>query len=130
MTTFDARQSGKGVPLQQENGTQTAVLSGPADFSIELNVGLPLRIEAGRASFSLPAPAAGSVRLALTIPGEHTFVNISPGLITNRGSDNGKTTIVETIAGLVPTAIWWAARAVHDLPPEVLSRCENPGVGE
>jgi len=28
--------------------------------------------------FQLPAPAAGSVQLALAIPGEHTFVNITP----------------------------------------------------
>ena len=119
MTTFDARQANKGVPLQQENGTQTAVLSGPTDFSIELNVGLPLRIEAGRASFSLPAPAAGSVRLALTIPGEHTFVNISPGLITNRGSDNGKTTIEATLVPGEPATIWWATReAVTQVVPK------------
>src|SRR5882724_2185294 len=110
MTTFDAREEGKGVPLQQENGTQTAVLSGPAGFSIELNVGLPLRIEAGRASFSLPAPAAGSVQLALAIPGEHTFVNISPGLITNRSSENGKTAIEATLVPGQPATIWWTTR--------------------
>jgi len=110
MTTFDARQDGKGVPLQQENGTQTAMLNGPADFSIDLSVGLPLRIEAGRASFTLPSPAAGSVRLSLAIPGEHTFVNISPGLITSRGSDKGKTTIEATLVPGQPATIWWATR--------------------
>jgi len=119
MTTFDARQDGKGVPLQQENGTQTAVLTGPADFSIDLSVGLPLRIEAGRASFALPAPAAGSVRLSLTIPGEHTFVNISPGLITSRGSDKGKTTIEATLVPGQPATIWWATReAVTQVTPK------------
>lgn len=119
MTTFDARQDGKGVPLQQENGTQTAVLTGPADFSIDLSVGLPLRIEAGRASFTLPAPAAGSVRLSLTIPGEHTFVNISPGLITSRGSDKGKTTIEATLVTGQPATIWWATReAVTQVTPK------------
>jgi Carboxypeptidase regulatory-like domain len=121
MTTFDARQDGKGVPLHHENGTQAAVLSGPADFSIELNVGLPLRIEAGRASFTLPAPAAGSVRLALTIPGEHTFANISPGLITSRGSENGKTTIEATLVPGQAATIWWATRggATQVAPKEV-----------
>ena len=119
MTTFDARQDGKGVPLQQENGTQTAVLNGPADFSIELKVGLPLRIEAGRASFSLPAPSAGSVRLALEIPGEHTFVNVSPGLITSRGSENRKTTIEATLVPGQPATIWWATReAVTQVVPK------------
>jgi hypothetical protein len=121
MTTFDARQDGKGIPLQQENGTETAVLSGPANFSIELSVGLPLRIEAGRASFSLPAPSAGSVRLALAIPGEHTFVNISPGLITNRSSQKGKTTIEATMVPGQPATIWWATReaAIQVTPKEV-----------
>ena len=119
MTTFDARQDGKGVPLQQENGTQTAMLNGPADFSIDLSVGLPLRIEAGRASFTLPAPAAGSVRLALTLPGEHTFVSISPGLITSRGSDKGKTTIEATLVPGQSTTIWWATReAVTQVTPK------------
>ena len=120
MTSFDARQEGKGVPLQQENGIQTAVLSGPADFSINLNVGLPLRIEAGRASFSLPAPAAGSVQLALAIPGEHTFVNITPGLITNRSSENGKTAIEATLVPGQPATIWWATRetATQVVPKE------------
>ena len=119
MTTFDARQDGKGVPLQQENGTQTAVLTGPADFSIDLSVGLPLRTEAGRASFTLPAPAAGSVRLSLAIPGEHTFVNISPGLITSRGSDKGKTTIEATLVPGQPATIWWATReAVTQVTPK------------
>lgn len=121
MTTFDARQDGKGVPLQQENGTQMAVLNGPTDFSIDLSVGLPLRLEAGRASLSLPAPAAGSVRLALTIPGEHTLVNISPGLITSRGSDKGKTTIEATLVPGQPATIWWATReaATQVTPKEV-----------
>lgn len=121
MTTFDARQDGKGVPLQQENGTQTAVLRGPADFSIDLSVGFPLRIEAGRASFNLPAPAAGSVRLALAIPGEHTLVNISSGLITSHGSDKGKTTIEATLVPGQPATIWWATReaAMQVTPKEV-----------
>ena len=71
MTVFDARENGKGLPLLQENGTHMALLSGPAEFSISLDAGLPLRIEAGRASFSLPVPVAGSVQLSLLIPGDH-----------------------------------------------------------
>src|SRR5437879_13826454 len=43
-TILDAHREGKGVPLLQENGMQTAVLSGPADFSILLEA------EIGRAS--------------------------------------------------------------------------------
>src|ERR1700722_4888425 len=93
MTILDAHQNGKGVPLEQENGTHTALLSGPGEFSVDLETGLPLRIEAGRASFSLPVPAAGSVQLALVIPGDRTFPQISPGLITSRKSEDGHTTV-------------------------------------
>jgi len=110
MTILDAHQSGKGLPLEQENGTHTALLTGPGEFTVDLDTGLPLRIEAGRASFSLPAPAAGSVQLALVIPGDHTFANISPGLITNRKSENGHTAIEATLVPGQPATIWWTTR--------------------
>jgi hypothetical protein len=110
MTVLDAQQDGKGVPLIQENGTHTALLPGPADFSIVLDSGLPLRLEAGRASFSIPAPAAGSVELALVIPGDHTFVNLSPGLITSRKSENGHTAIAATLVPGQTATLWWATR--------------------
>ena len=110
MTVLDAHQNGKGVPLLQENGTRMALLPGPGEFSVALDTGLPLRIEAGRASFSLPAPAAGSVQLALVIPGDHTFANISSGLITSRKSENGHTAIEATLVPGQPANIWWATR--------------------
>jgi len=110
MTILDAHQNGKGVPLIQEGGTHSALLPGPGDFSIALDAGLPLRIDAGRASFSLPVPAAGSVQLALLIPGDHTVANISPGLITSRKSENGHTTIEATLVPGQPATIWWATR--------------------
>jgi hypothetical protein len=110
MTVLDAHQNGKGVPLLQENGTHMALLPGPAEFSIALDAGLPLRVEAGRAAFSLPAPAAGSVQLALVIPGDHTFANISPGIITSRKSENGHTTIQATLVPGQPANIWWTTR--------------------
>ena len=110
MTVLDAHQNGKGVPLLQENGTHMALLAGPGDFSIALDTGLPLRVEAGRASFSLPAPAAGSVQLTLVIPGDHTFANLSSGLITSRKSENGHTTIEATLVPGQPANLWWATR--------------------
>ncbi len=110
MTVLDAHQNGKGLPLLQENGTHMALLSGPAEFSIALDTGLPLRIEAGRASFSLPVPAAGSVQLALLIPGDHTLANINPGIITSRKSQNGHTAIEATLVPGQPATIWWTTR--------------------
>jgi hypothetical protein len=110
MTVLDAHQNGKDLPLLQENGTHMALLSGPGEFSVTLDTGLPLRIEAGRASFNLPVPAAGSVQLAMVIPGDHTLANISPGLITSRKSENGHTAIEATLVPGQPATLWWATR--------------------
>ncbi len=110
MTVLDAHQNGKGVPLLQENGTHLALLPGPGEFSVALDTGLPLRIEAGRASFNLPVPAAGSVQLKMIIPGDHTFANISPGLITSRKSESGHTAIEATLVPGQPATIWWTTR--------------------
>jgi hypothetical protein len=112
MTILDARREGKGLPLEQEGGTQTAILAGPAEFSVVLDAGLPLNIETGRASFNLPVPSAGSVRLTLEVPGDHTNVKLSPGLITSRASTNGNTTIEATLVPGQPANIWWATREV------------------
>ena len=112
ITILDAHQSGKGIPLIQENGTHAALLPGPGDFSVALDAGLPLRIEAGRASFSLPAPNAGSVQLELQIPGDHTIAYLSPGLITSRKSENGHTSIEATLVPGQPATLWWATREV------------------
>ena len=121
MTVLDAHQNGKGVPLQQENGVHTALLPGPGEFSVALDTGLPLRIEAGRASFSLPVPAAGSVQLALVIPGDHTYANINPGIITSRKSENGHTAIEATLVPGQPANIWWTTRetVIQVAPREV-----------
>src|SRR5579863_2915554 len=112
MTILDAHQNGKGVALLQENGTHTALLPGPGEFSIALDTGIPLRIEAGRASFSLPAPAAGSVQVSVIIPGDHTIANLNSGLITSRKSENGHTTIEATLVPGQPATFWWATREV------------------
>jgi len=112
MTILDARQEGRVLPLEQESGMQTAILAGPAEFSVVLDAGLPLNIETGRASFSLPVPSAGSVRLTLEVPGDHTNVKLSPGLITSRETANGNTTIEATLVPGQPANIWWATREV------------------
>jgi len=112
ITILDAHQSGKGIPLIQENDTHAALLPGPAEFSVALGAGLPLRMEAGRASFILPAPNAGSVQLELQVPGDHTVAYISPGLITERKSENGHTSIQATLVPGQPATVWWATREV------------------
>jgi hypothetical protein len=119
MAILDARQEGKSLPLELENGTHTAVLTGPADFAVTLDAGLPLNIESGRASFSLPVPSAGSARLALVVPGDHTNVRISPGLITSRSSENGQTSIEATLVPGQLASVWWTTReAVAPVVPK------------
>jgi hypothetical protein len=112
MAILDARQEGKNLPLELEGGTHTAVLAGPSDFAVTLDAGLPLNIEAGRASFNLPVPSAGSVRLTLSVPGDHTNVRISPGLITARASENGQTMVEATLVPGQNASIWWTTREV------------------
>ena len=121
MAILDARQEGKGLPLELENGTHTAVITGPTDFTVTLDAGLPLSIEAGRASFNLPVPSAGSVRLALVVPGDHANVRVSPGIITSRSSQNGQTSIEATLVPGQPANIWWTTRetAAPVVPKEV-----------
>jgi hypothetical protein len=112
MAILDARQEGKSLPLELEGGTHTAVLAGPADFAVTLEAGLPLNIEAGRASFTLPVPSAGSARLILSLPGEHTNVRISPGLITSGASEKGQTTVEAILVPGQNASIWWTTREI------------------
>ena len=121
LTILNAHQDGKPLPLEQDSGTNTAVLPGPADFAVTLDVGVPLNIEAGRASFTLPAPSAGSVRLSLIVPGDHSNVQLSPGLITARNSSNSQTTIDATLVPGQLTNISWATREIIEptVPREV-----------
>jgi len=112
LTILDAHQNGKGLPLVLDGATHAALLPGPGEFSVSLDTGLPLRIDAGRASFTLPVPTAGSVEMTLLIPGEHTFANLTPGLITNRKSEKGHTEIHATLLPGQPVNVWWATREI------------------
>jgi hypothetical protein len=106
MVVLDAQQKGRELPID----AGTAVLSGPAEFAVTVAAGLPLTIEAGRAAFTLPVPTAGTVRLTFSVPGDQTQVNLSPGLITSRASQDGRTTVEATLLPGKPALIWWAAR--------------------
>jgi hypothetical protein len=121
LTILDARVAGKQLPLEQTDGSHTAILSGPAEFSVALDTGISISIEAGRASFMLPVPMAGSARLTLEIPGEHTNARIAPGLITRRSIDNGRTIIDATLIPGQKARIEWTAReaAAPAAPREV-----------
>jgi hypothetical protein len=113
LTILNARQEGKSLPLEQEGSTSTAILPGASEFSVALETGMQLAIEAGRASFSLPVPAAGSVRLSLIIPGDHSIIRISPGLITSRSTEKGQTTLEATLVPGQQANITWATGDVQ-----------------
>jgi Carboxypeptidase regulatory-like domain len=113
LTILNARQEGKSLPLEQEGSTSKAILPGAAEFSVALDTGMSLAIEAGRASFNLPVPAAGSVRLQLVIPGDHSMVRISPGLITSRTTEKGQTTLEATLVPGQPANISWITGVVQ-----------------
>jgi len=113
LTILNARQEGKSLPLEEEGSTSMAVLPGTAEFSVALDTGMPLAIEAGRASFNLPVPSAGSVRLQLVIPGDHSLVRISPGLITSRTTEKGQTTLEATLVPGQPANISWITGVVQ-----------------
>ena len=113
----DAEQQGKDLPLEHEANTHSAVLPGPGDFAITLHAALPLTIETGRASFILPAPSAGFARLTLTVPGEQTQVNLSPGIVTSRSSLNGQTVIEATLVPGQNATLWWASRLNSPVAP-------------
>src|ERR1044072_1917668 len=110
MTLLVPRQDGKLLPLELEGGMHTAVLPGASNFAVSLDAGIPLGIEAGRASFLIPVPSAGSARLSLAVPGDLTNVRISPGLITNRSSSNGNTSIEATLVPGQIANVWWKTR--------------------
>ncbi len=111
-TILDAHAGGKGVPLEQQGGRQTAILPGPGEFALTLDAGVPLEIGAGRASFNLPVPAAGSAGLTLVVPGDHTNVSINPGLIVGRKSENGLTTVEAALVPGQQASVWWTTREI------------------
>jgi hypothetical protein len=116
LTIFDARSQAKNVPLELDDGITSAVLSGPTDFSLALDAGLPLSIEAGRALLKLPVPAAGGATLTLMVPGEYTSVKLSSGLVTSRTSQSGVTTIQATLVPGETTSIWWTTMETGPVP--------------
>ena len=110
ITILNARQDGKDLPLQLEDGIENAVLSGSSEFSLFMDIGHPLNVEAGRASVTFQVPSAGSVTLSLVVPGEYTAVKLSRGLITSRTSQNGHTTILAVLMPGQDLTVQWTTR--------------------
>jgi hypothetical protein len=116
MVILDAQLKGQELPVLQESDQEIALLPGPGDFAVALQTGWPLNTQPGRAWFSLPALAGGVVRLTLTVPGDHTPVDLNHGLITGRTFATDRTTIEATLEPGFVANISWPAR-VNAAPP-------------
>jgi carboxypeptidase family protein len=113
-TLLDARLDNRPLPVIAESGSHVALLSGPAAFSLTLEVGASLSLTPGRAAFILPVPPAGSVTATIDVPGDQTDVHLSTGLILRRTSTAGRTAIEATLTPGAPTEVWWST---HDSTP-------------
>jgi hypothetical protein len=110
MTVFDVHRQSAGTPLALYGETRAALLEGPSEFNMTLDVGLPVTVEAGRSGVTVPAPEASAVLLTLTVPGDNASVTVNGGLILSRVPGGGKTTITATLTGGQPATVWWATR--------------------
>src|SRR5258705_8551187 len=107
LTVLEAKQLNNPLPLMLENATHQAILNGPGQFSVALNIASPLTIEAGRASFIVPAPPASSSLLTLDLPGNHANVRVEPGIVTSRTTANGHTIVEATLEPGKAARGWW-----------------------
>jgi hypothetical protein len=112
LTILEAKQAGNALPLLQEGRTHSAILTGPASFSVSLEVASALILEAGRASLVIPVPSASSSVLSLDLPGNHANVRVEPGLITSRTNTNGHTIIEATLEPGKDVRLWWTTREI------------------
>lgn len=111
-TLLDARMENRPLPVINEGGTHVALVNGPSTFSATLDIGAPISYAPGRGSFILPVPNAGAATATIDVPGEQADVHISGGLILQRASASGRTTVDVTLTPGTQTEIWWST---HDL---------------
>jgi carboxypeptidase family protein len=109
-TLLEARADGVPLPLVQEGDLHSAVLSGPAAFSLTLEWAAPVSSAPGRASIVLPSPAAGSVSATVDLPGDPADVRVEPGMITRRQTAGGRTTVDVTLDPGPRARVTWSVR--------------------
>lgn len=105
-------------PLVLENGRHSAILIGPRAFEIALGWGAPVVTEPGRAAVLIPVPLAGSVSLAIDLPGEVSDIRVDPGLITKKTTSAGRTLVEISPDRTHLLRVSWAARALTTAPRE------------
>ena len=120
-TLLDARTDGRSLPLVQEGDVHAAVLTGPATFSVTLDWAADLGASPGRASLTLPRPMAGSATAVIELPGDPADVRVEQGLIVQRTTAGGITTLEMTLSRAARTQVSWSVResTAAALPAEV-----------
>jgi len=115
-TILSAESGGTPLPLTLEGASHVALLTGPGPFEIFLETIIPVSIEAGQASLRLVVPWAGSTRLSLDLPGDHTNVQLNPGLITSKKGLEARTSVEASLVPGSQTKIQWTTREMP-VPP-------------
>ena len=116
-TLLDARMDSRPLPVISDGGTHVALVNGPSTFSATLEVGTPITFAPGRGSFVLPVPNAGAATATIDVPGEQADVHVPGGLILQRASGNGRTTVDVTLTPGTPSEIWWSTHDVAATNP-------------
>ncbi len=110
LAVLAAEAGGLPLPLIAEGQSHAAVLRGPGRFDISVEVIIPVLVEAGHASLTVPVPSAGTARLSLDLPGDHTNVRMQSGVITAKNGSGARTVLEATLVPGSSSTIWWATR--------------------
>lgn len=109
-TLLDASTDGRPLALAAENNVHSALLPGPAPFTVTLDWGTALTFAPGRASFVLPVPPSGTARATIDVPGEQADIHVSAGIVTRRVVSGGRTQIEAALRPGTPAEVWWSMR--------------------
>jgi hypothetical protein len=109
-TLLEIQQNGAPVPVVNDSGTTSAILSGPGPFTLTVSFASDVTSEPGRASAVLPAVRAGTVRATIEAPGDNADVRVDGGLLGARSSVAGKTIVEVTLEPRAASRISWSSR--------------------
>jgi len=109
MAILDARQEGKSLPLALETNAHRRS-EWPLGIFSDSRRRSPVEHRSGSRFVQHSRAIGGQRTFALVVPGDHTNVRVSPGLITTRSSENGQASIEATLVPGVQANIWWTTR--------------------
>ena len=121
-TLLEATADGVPLPLVHDGDVHSAVLSGPATFSLTLEWASPVSTAPGRAALALPSPAAGSVSTTIDLPGDPAEVRVDPGIVTRRQTAGGRTIVEATLEPGRRSQVAWSVRETATSATQTESR--------